>query len=397
MSAPRPAPQAAFAAVWFSYFAAIGLFNPYAPLWFKELGMSTLAIGAIASLQSWTRIVAPYAWGWLGDRQGRRVEAVRWAALLALASALALWWAPWPVAVAICTALLFLANGGVVPLMEAALAQRLSHGGVLDMAGYGRVRVWGSLGFVVSVLGFGWGLERLGMPVFPAFVVLSFALLALATWGLPASAPAEVAPAPTPPLNSVMRQPAVRWFFAGVFLTVLSHTSLYAFLSLYLDELGHGKGAVGLLWGVAVGVEILFFWTQGRWFHRLSPQTWLEVAAGLSVLRFAVTAAFGADMAWLLSAQLLHAVTFAAQHAACMAMIHRHFPGALRGRGQALYSVLGYGCSGVLGGLAGGWLGSRQGFVAVFWAASAVALMAWWALRQARRAAAGATVGGELN
>jgi PPP family 3-phenylpropionic acid transporter len=53
---------------------AIGLFNPYAPLWFKELGFSTLAIGSIASLQAWTRVVAPYAWGWLGDHGGRRAN-----------------------------------------------------------------------------------------------------------------------------------------------------------------------------------------------------------------------------------------------------------------------------------------------------------------------------------
>ena len=63
----------------------IGLFNPYAPLWFQDLGFSTLAIGAIASLQSWTRIVAPYGWGWLGDHGGRRVWLIRWACAAAAA------------------------------------------------------------------------------------------------------------------------------------------------------------------------------------------------------------------------------------------------------------------------------------------------------------------------
>ena len=65
-------------------------------------------------------------------------------------------------------------------------------------------------------------------------------------------------------------------------------------------------------------------------------------------------------------------VTFAAQHSACIAVISRHFPGRLRGRGQALYTVLGYGASGVLGGVAGGALSERFGFAAVFWAASVV-------------------------
>ena len=392
MSAPSALP--AFAGVWFSYFAAIGLFNPYAPLWFKELGMSTLAIGAMAALQSWTRVFAPYAWGWLGDRHGRRVEALRWACLAALAAALALLAVRGHVAVAVCTALLFVANGGVVPLSEAALSQHLSRGGAMDVAQYGRVRVWGSFGFVLSVLVFGAGLERAGMPFFPWFVVATFAVLALAAHRLPPVAPTAADAAQAPPVFSVLRRPAVAWFFLAVFLTVLAHTSLYAFFSLYLDELGYGKGEVGALWAVAVIIEMAVFWTQGRWFHRLSLHRWIELAAAMSVLRFAAIAAFGEIAPLLVAAQLLHALTFATQHAACIALINRHFPGTLRGRGQALYTTLGYGLSGVIGGIGGGWLSARHGFTALFWAASACALLGVVAARQARRLDADARAGG---
>ena len=120
-AAAPPVRLTAFAAMWFAYFATVGLFNPYAPLWFKELGFSTLAIGAIASLQAWTRVLAPYAWGWLGDRRGRRTEAIRWAAGLSALAAAGLWQWPGATAVVLFTALLFLANGGVIPLSEAAL------------------------------------------------------------------------------------------------------------------------------------------------------------------------------------------------------------------------------------------------------------------------------------
>ena len=67
----------------FAYFASIGLFNPYAPLWFQSLGFSTLAIGAIGSLQAWTRVVSPYAWSWTGDHWehgARRATLLRIAA-----------------------------------------------------------------------------------------------------------------------------------------------------------------------------------------------------------------------------------------------------------------------------------------------------------------------------
>ena len=100
-------------------------------------------------------------------------------------------------------------------------------------------------------------------------------------------------------------------------------------------------------------------------------------------MRFALIAAFGASVVVLVVAQCLHALTFAAQHSACIAVITRHFPGRLRGRGQALYAVLGYGASGVVGGVLGGALSEALGFAAVFWAASGAALAAAWCSRRA--------------
>jgi PPP family 3-phenylpropionic acid transporter len=157
---------------------------------------------------------------------------------------------------------------------------------------------------------------------------------------------------------------------------VLAHTSLYAFFSLYLVSIGYTKSAVGLVWAVGVLAEVAWFWFQGGWLARLSTHAWLLIAAAVSVVRFGAIAAFGANPVLLVLAQCLHAVTFAAQHSSCIAVINRHFPGRLRGRGQALYTVLGYGASGVVGGLAGGALSEAYGFECVFWAASAAALLA---------------------
>jgi PPP family 3-phenylpropionic acid transporter len=186
----------------------------------------------------------------------------------------------------------------------------------------------------------------------------------------------------------LLRRPEVAWFFGATFFTVLAHTSLYAFFSLYLVELGYGKAAVGGLWAVSVVGEIAFFWKQGHWFVRLTPQRWLEIVAGVTLLRFVATAAFGAVAPVLVLAQATHAITFAAHHSACIALVHRLFPGRLRGRGQALYTTLGYGLSGVLGGVGGGWVIARWGFTAVFWAAAACAALAWFCARRVTRSMA---------
>ncbi len=393
-ASPLPQRRAliSFGSVSFAYFAYAGLFSTYASLWFASLGFSTLAIGSIASLQSATRLFSPYAWAWLADHSGQRIRLLRWSVGLSLFCSLGFLIVPQPGWVVWITVALFICTAAVIPISESALAQLVSPDGALDTRRYGRVRVWGSVGFVVAVMLSGFALERLGVNWFPALVVALLLGLMFAVWRLPAVAePPHAADAPQGAL-SVLREPVVAWFFAGVFLTVLAHTSLYAFFSLYLDSLGYSKSAVGLIWAVGVAIEVLWFWFQSRWVHGLTMHGWLVLAALVTALRLAAVALFG-GIAWVLVlTQFTHAVTFAAQHTACIAVINQHFPGRLRGRGQALYAVLGYGASGVVGGVAGGAMSEALGFAAVFWAASAAALAAaaccWRSLVLERRGAA---------
>ena len=373
-----------FAAVSLFYFGFAGLFGTYAPLWYQSLGYSTFAIGALTSLQSSTRLFAPYAWGWSADHSGRREALLRVAVGGALVASLGFFTTPGYAWVAAVCVVLSLCTAGVVPISEAALAHHVSSEGRLDIARYGRVRLWGSLGFIGAVTASGFLLQAAGVERFPLLCSGLLVLLLGAAFRLPATADPSHAQAPGRGALAVLREPVVAWFFAGTFLTVLAHTSLYAFYSLYLSSLGYGKGAIGLLWSVGVVVEVAWFAWQGRWIHLLPTHAWLALAALVSALRFAAIAAFAGSVPVLVVAQLLHAVTFAAQHSACIAVITRHFPGRLRGRGQALYTVLGYGASGVIGGVAGGALSERFGFAAVFWAASAAsiaaALSCWRAL-----------------
>jgi len=387
-SAFRAAP---FAALWFCYYAFVGLFSPYSPLWLSHLGYSTLAIGAFASLQSWARVVAPYGWGWLADHGGRRVALLRLACMLSVLAAAALWFVGdagvLPLALAL--AALFLANGAVTPIGEALLLKQLHGAGGLDARRYGRIRVWGSIGFIASVLAFGVLLQRAGIQWLPLFTVALFALLAWAAWSLPPQRdPAAAEARPRASIWPVLRQPELRWFFAGVMLAVLAHTALYVFFSLYLVALGYGKPAVGALWAVSVAAEIVFFALAGRFFARVGDYRWLVLAALATCARFAAIAAFGQVLAVMVLAQLTHALTFAAHHMACTSLIARHFPDRMRTRGSALYTTLGYGVPGLAGGVAGGLLSEQFGLAAVFWAAALAALASAGCSAMAGRAAA---------
>lgn len=365
-----------FAALSASYFAHIGFFNPYLPLWLKDLGFGLLAISVLTSVQSATRLFAPYAWGWVSDHTGERVRLLRYGASAALVFSLALWWPLGGLGLFLVLLLMFSHTSAMMPMSEAAMAHLVSQGGAFDVRRYGRVRLWGSVGFLVTVLAAGVWFERHGIGSFPVWTSLSLLAVALSVWCMPDMREAPHTEKQGPSVWPVLRLPAVRWFFLAVFFHVLSHIFIYIFFSLYLDSLGYSKAVIGLLWAVSVVIEIGWFFTQARWLPRLPLTGWLVLVSAVMALRMGLTAG-AAQWLWvLLLVQGLHALTFAAHHTACIALLSHHFPGRLRGRGQALYSVLGYGLPGVLGGLGGGLLSQAFGLRAVFWLSAGCALVA---------------------
>ena len=369
-------PLVPFAALSASYFAHIGFFNPYLPLWLKSLGLPLVTIGVLTSLQSLTRLFAPYGWGMLSDHTGQRVPLLRWCSTLALVISAGLWvpggtW--WIAAVLL---LMFTHTSAMMPMSEAAMAHLVSQEGSFDARRYGRVRLWGSLGFLVTVFAAGAWFEHAGMGHFPAWTTLTLAAVTVSVWFLPDLKEAIPAHEAKVPVLPVLRQRAVQWFFAAAFFHVLSHIGIYVFFSLYLDALGYSKTMIGLLWAVSVIVEIGWFFTQSRWLPMLSLTGWLVLCSAAMVLRMGITASSASVLTALLLAQALHALTFAAHHTVCIALLSRHFTGRLRGRGQALYTVIAYGLPGVLGGLAGGVLSSRYGLSSVFWASVATSVIA---------------------
>jgi len=374
-----------FAALSATYFAHIGFFNPYLPLWLKHLGLPIVVISLLASVQSVTRVFAPYAWGALSDHSGERVRLLRVSAAIALLCSLGLWWnggAWWVAAVLL---LMFSHTSSMMSLTEAAMAHLVAG----DWGRYGRVRLWGSAGFMVTVFCAGAWFERFGMGHFPGWTLLSLAAVLACTWWLPdAREKAAHAQERGAPVLPILGQPVVRWFFASLFFHVMSHFAIYGFFSLYLDARGYGKGTIGALWAVSVVVEIAWFYGQGRLLPRLPMSGWLVACGVAAVLRMAVTGSAVQWLAALVAAQALHALTFASHHTACIAMVTHHFPGRLRGRGQALFTITGYGLGGVIGVVAGGAVVARLGYEALFGFAALQALLgalcAWRADRLER-------------
>jgi PPP family 3-phenylpropionic acid transporter len=371
-----------FAALSATYFAHIGFFNPYLPLWLKSLGLEITVISLLASVQSVTRVFAPYAWGALSDHTGERVKLLRISAFIALCASAGLWLPGGPWWIALVLLLLFTHTSSMMSLTEAAMAHLVAG----DWGRYGRVRLWGSAGFMLTVFAAGACFERYGMASFPGWTAMTLAGVLLCTWMLPnVKEAAHHEHAAREPMGPALRRPVVRWFLASLLFHVMAHFAIYGFLSLYLDSLGYSKATIGALWAASVVVEIAWFYAQGRLIVRLPMERWLVVCAAAMVLRMAITAGLGGWLAALFVAQLLHALTFATHHTACIALVSRHFPGRLRGRGQAVFTVTGYGFGGVAGVLAGGAIAARWGFQAMYAAAAGLGLLALLCAQRVRR------------
>ena len=372
---------ARLSAFYFAYFAFVGAFVPFFPLYLADRGLQAQQIATVLALPQLARIFAPGFWGWLADRwRARRAVVVLSCAVLA-ASFAVLPLAPGFAGIAAIVALMSLLSAGGLPLVEAitlsALAGRSGH--------YGPIRLWGSVGFIVTVLAAGAWLDAGPVRTLPA-VLLGLSLVALvASLALPrtegAAAPrVEEAGGDHPALA------AVRALLAAGFCMALAHGALYAFFTLHLERLGYSGKAIGALWTLGVLAEILVFFYLPALFRRYSLSAILQASLLAAVLRFLAIGWLAESLAVLVLAQLLHAATFGAFHSASVAAVYRLFPPRSHARGQALFSSLSYGAGGAVGALLAGWAWGWAGPAATFTLSAAAALAGAAIVAQLKRA-----------
>lgn len=366
------------------FFASAGVLAPYFPLYLEHRGLSAAEIGVLMAMAQTSRIIGPAIWGWIADHTAQRVRVMRATAigtclLFALLLAPGGFWWILPVFF-----LSQIGSTGQIPIAEAIIGARI-RGDPHGPARYGRLRVWGSIGFVATVLAVGPVFDRFGIGVQPWLVVMMLAATAAVAF-LVEDVPHGSEPAhERVSVRARLAEPRVQWFFASVVLMIFAHGVLYTYLSLHLKQLGYSKTEIGVLWVLGILLEIVFFYTQGRFFRRFGAYSLLTATFVIAAVRFALIAEFGHIVVLLVLAQLMHAATFAVHHSASILTVQKWFTGAAAARGQALYVSLGYGVGATAGSLVGAWLWSAFGPSAAFLAASVASLLGLAAVRKSHR------------
>ena len=300
-----------------------------------------------------TRIVGPFSWGWLSDYLSDRINIIRFCACLAAVTFLCIFFLQSYIAFFIWMFVLHTILSSLMPLGESATVHALFKDNSFDKR-YGRLRLWGSIGFIVMVLFAGELFQLKGIELYSVVGAVVLVMLALVTFRLH-EPKMERRKMVKGELLIVLFNPDVRWFLLSGFFMIFAHAALYVFFSLYLADLGYDKFQIGLFWALGVAAEVIFFYFQSKVLSRLDAEVVLQIAFGIGVFRFILIAFF--PVTWvLILAQLMHAATFGAHHSAATKLLQRWFTGPLQARGQALMATVSYGLGGTLGGLVAGWL-----------------------------------------
>ncbi|MBA1200728.1 MFS transporter [Pseudomonas capeferrum] len=367
-----PIPYWRLSSFYLFYFALLGSTAPFLALYFDHLGFSPARIGELVAIPMLMRCVAPNLWGWLGDRSGQRLLIVRLGALATLATFSLIFLGKSYAWLALVMALHAFFWHAVLPQFEVITLAHLQG----QTGRYSQVRLWGSIGFILTVVGLGQLFEWLSLDIYPiALVAIMAGIVAASLWVPNAQPPEHPERSAAGGFLKQLTAPGVLAFYLCVGLMQLSHGPYYTFLTLHLEHLGYSRGAIGLLWALGVVAEVLVFLFMARIFARFSIQQVLLASFVLAGLRWLLLGTLADVPAVLVFSQILHAATFGCFHAAAIAFVQSSFGARQQGQGQALYAALA-GTGGALGALYSGYSWSLLGPHFTFGIASLAAIAA---------------------
>lgn len=322
-------------------FFSIGVYLPFFPVWLQARGLSATDIAWVLALQIAVRIVSGPLFAFLVDRTGVRRTVLIWLAVVPLICTLALTFlhSIWLIGLVAVSSAFFWAP--ILPMTEViAVRSAADHG--LD---YGRMRLWGSLAFILASLGGGVALDVIDPSHIVLVLAVSHGLILLAILALPKSTDLQTAErggahhVRVGDAAGLLVHPMFLLFLCAAGLTQASHAVYYGFGTLHWQAAGIPGGAIGVLWSLGVVAEVLLFLVSGRAVKLFSPVGLILLGAGAAIVRWGGTALDPGLMS-LIVLQLLHGLTFGATHLGVIHHISRSVPAHLHNTAQALYSSI---------------------------------------------------------
>ncbi|GAE24444.1 permeases of the major facilitator superfamily [Halalkalibacter wakoensis JCM 9140] len=328
--------------------STITIINGYFPVFFQYEGLTGSQVGILMAIGPCATIVAQPMWGYLSDKY----KSIKKMILLALSglcvTIFAFMFVNTYVGYLVAMFILFFFVSPTTALGD-SLAQKTS---VQKRVSFGRIRLWGSLGFAITSLVVGYVLTWIGI----ANIMLP--MLTMAVGALIIALSIKDVPGTNKPVTIIdalklSKNGSLLLFLLLVLFISVSHRANDIYLGLYVVELGGPEAMIGWAWFVGVTAEALVFATTAYWYRKWSPLTFVIIAGGFYAIRWILMAFV--ENPWLfLPIQLTHGLTFAVFYIAAFQIINKLIPEHLQATGHVLFITVIFGLAGIIGSLFGG-------------------------------------------
>jgi PPP family 3-phenylpropionic acid transporter len=358
----------AVSAAYFFTLTSGGVFIPYFPLYLSTLGLSGPEIGVVLALNPAIRWTGAIGWAYAADRFRIRHRLLVAAAAASTLILVALPFADGFAEVVAVTAAVALVSAPLIPMVDATVVDHLRALG----GDYGRLRAWGSIGFIAGALGSAAMLARTGPWIVPWLLLAFQALLPLPMLRLPREQLGHPEQFRAP---WRLLRPPLTAFLASSFLLQLSSGAWGGFFAAYSKSRGFPDTVPGIAWGLAVASEVVVLYFGRRLLGAFSAPDLMLFVLAITAVRYLLTAVV--TEAWAaVVLQTAYGLGFAGFHLSAQLLLARLVPQRSSTNGQALYGFVSFGLGGSLGFALAGALVDRLGPETLFAFEAVIAALA---------------------
>lgn len=352
---------------YFLYFGVMGVFLPYFNLYCYHLDFSGFQIGVLSGIRSIALVLFPLIWGGLADRFHIRrpiyifcsvISTAIWAFYLYTTD----FWA-----MLIITVFYGIFYSPIISFLEAFTMDILG----TEKKSYGRLRGWGTIAFIVTVLLMGKVIDNYSIEIILVLIFFGSLAQALISMKIP---DIQVKKQTSFSSNAkVLFKRRVIVFLFCAFLMLVSHGTYYGFYSIHLEDLGFGKTFIGLSWALASIAEIVVMIKSDIIFKRFSIDNVLFFSFMVAVLRW-MGLFITTSPEFILFLQMLHAVTYGTFHVSSILYIDSLTPDEAKTLGQSVNNAVTYGLGLMVGFFINGYLFEALGTFTLFMISAFIAL-----------------------
>ncbi|WAH37189.1 MFS transporter [Alicyclobacillus dauci] len=336
------------------FYTTVAVFAPYFNLYLTTRGLSSSQVGIVLAVMPLVGLVVQPMWGiftdWFRWRKGTVYVGLIVCPLLVLTFPLLHGFFPYVVVAALIAAF----QTGLIPVMD---SMTVFNAGARN---YGKVRLFGSLGYAITV-GIAGRLYHEGnvSTIVPLYVIAAaMALVGLllypkADMEAPVTVSGKRTLSPFSGIGKLVQNRRFVWLLVFTLLVSISTQMNSNFFTLYYSGLHRPLGLLGLIYSFGAFSELPFFFISGRWIERYGAERMMLLASSVFLFRWLILA-FGPPTWVLFCLQLLHGLSFGISFAAGVAVASQFSEVSNRTTAQTVYSAVNVGLAAMIASALGG-------------------------------------------